>query len=110
MITVDFFQDRSGSLRGFQSEGHAGADEYGYDIVCSAVSALTLNTANSIEALTGAAITEEAEENGGFLRVMLTPETADDPGAQLLLKSLMLGISQMADSYPENLRIRHIER
>ena len=110
MITVDFFLDGNGAFLGYQSEGHAGAGEYGYDIVCSAVSALTISTANSIEALTDSEIREEAAEDGGFLRVMLTPETADDPGAQLLLRALKLGISQMADSYPENLRVRNIER
>ena len=111
MITVDFFQNKDGIFRGFQFEGHAGAGEYGYDIVCSAVSALSISTVNAIESLTQAKIQEEeAEEEGGFLKVILEPQYEDDHDAQLLMKALQLGISQMADSYPENLRIRHIER
>ena len=110
MITVTIYQLETGSIGGFQYEGHADAGEYGYDIVCSAVSALAIGCVNSIEALTEAGFLEDAAEEGGFLKVILEPETADDHDAQLLLKSLALAAGQMAESYPENLRIRHIER
>ena len=111
MISVDFYFNQDGAIRGFQFEGHAGAGEYGYDIVCSAVSALSISTVNAIESLTKARIgEEEADEEGGFLKVILTPPSVEDHDAQLLMKTLYMGISQMADSYPENLRIRHIER
>ncbi len=110
MITVTFYESETGRIRGFHFEGHAGAGEYGFDIVCSAVSALSIGCVNSIEALTEAGFDEEAAEDGGYLKVSLKPETADDHDAQLLLKSLALSISQMAESYPDNLRIRHIIR
>ena len=110
MITVSFFLNKDGLISGFQSEGHADAGEYGYDIVCSAVSALTINTVNAIENLTEARFEEEANEEGGFLKVILVPQSEEDRDSQLLLKALQLGINQMADNYPENLRIRHIER
>ena len=110
MITVSFYHDPSGILCGFQMEGHADAGEYGYDIVCSAVSALAIGCVNSIETFTQAGFEEDAADDGGYLKVILKPETAEDHDAQLLLKSMVLAVSQMAESYPENLRIRHIER
>lgn len=110
MITVSFFEDDAGAMAGFQYEGHAGAGEYGYDIVCSAVSALAIGCVNSIEAFTNVLFEEEAAEDGGYLKVILKPETVKDHDAQLLMKSMALAISQMAESYPENLRIRHIKR
>jgi uncharacterized protein YsxB (DUF464 family) len=110
MITVSIFSCERGCIEGFQFEGHADVDEYGYDIVCSAVSALAIGCANSIEKLTNAGFEEDAAEDGGYLKVILKPETAADHDAQLLLKSMVLAVSQMAESYPENLRIRHIER
>ena len=110
MITVDFFLNEDGAFAGFQFEGHAGAGEYGYDIVCSPVPALRITTVNAVESLTEASFEEEeADEEGGFLKVILTPPSVEDHDAQLLMKTLYMGISQMADSYPENLRIRHIE-
>jgi uncharacterized protein YsxB (DUF464 family) len=63
-----------------------------------------------MEAFTQAGFMEDAADDGGYLKVILKPETADDHDAQLLLKSMVLSVSQMAESYPENLRIRHIER
>ena len=110
MITVSIYHLASGSVAGFLFEGHAGAGEYGHDIVCSAVSALAVGCVNSIEAYTNAGFDEDAADDGGYLKVILKPETAEDHDAQLLLKSMTLAVSQMAESYPENLRIRHIER
>ena len=102
MIEVTLFQ-KGGSLTGFLFSGHAGAGEYGYDIVCSAVSALAINTANAIETFTDVPLEEEAAEDVGYLRCMLGD--ADDRDAQLLMRALELGIRQLAQSYPENIRI-----
>ena len=110
MITFSIFHLDTGSIGGFTFEGHADAGELGYDIVCSAVSALAISCANSIERFTQAGFEENAAEDGGYLEVILKPETAQDHDAQLLLKSMTLAVCQMAESYPENLRIRHIER
>ena len=109
MITVSIFYFKTGSIEGFSFEGHADAGEEGHDIVCSAVSALAIGCANSIETFTDAGFEEDAAEDGGYLKVILKPETAEDHDAQLLLKSMTLAVSQMAESYPENLRIRHIK-
>jgi uncharacterized protein YsxB (DUF464 family) len=94
---------KNGQSSGFSSSGHAGAGEYGYDIVCSAVSALTVNTANAVEALTGAKFSEQLDEEGGFLEFHLMD--LDNHDAQLLLKALELGLRQISESYPENLMI-----
>ena len=48
-ITVYSRQDQS---TGFRSEGHAGYAEEGYDIICAAVSVLSVNLVNSIEEFT----------------------------------------------------------
>ena len=110
MITVSIYELETGSIGGFLFEGHADAGESGYDIVCSAVSALAIGCVNSIEAFTKTSFDEDVHEDGGYLEVILKPETAEDHDAQLLLKSMALAVSQMAESYPENLRIRHIKR
>ena len=47
--------------------------------------------------------TVAAAEDGGYLRCMLGD--ADDRDAQLLMRALELGIRQLAQSYPENIRI-----
>ena len=97
--------ERSGDkVLGFESKGHAEAGEYGYDIVCSAVSVLTINTANAIESLTDARFSVDQVEEGGFLKVMLSDR--DNHDAQILMKALKLGMDQIAENYPDNVRVQ----
>ena len=51
MIRVKFYR-KEGRFFGFQLKGHAEYAEPGEDILCSAVSALAINTVNSLEELT----------------------------------------------------------
>ena len=59
MITVEI-RKSNGEYVGFSSKGHAGYAEEGYDIICAAVSVLTVNTINSIEKFTDDAFKAEA--------------------------------------------------
>ena len=52
MVKVTVYQNQDDVYYGFRMEGHAGFAAYGNDIVCSAVSALVINTMNSIEQFT----------------------------------------------------------
>ncbi len=83
--------------RGFECTGHAGYDDSGRDIICSAVSALAVNTVNSIEEFTQDAMEVEQEPEGGFLRAVF-PQM---PGMQasLLMDSLVLGIQSIQAEY-----------
>ena len=51
MTHITFFKNSEKEITGFYSAGHAGYAESGSDIICSAISVLTINTINSIEAL-----------------------------------------------------------
>ena len=46
-------------------KGHAGYDEYGKDIVCAAVSVLTVNMANSVEKFTDDGFKGSVDEKTG---------------------------------------------
>ncbi len=48
MLKVTFFK-KNGVYFGFKETGHAGFDDEGFDIVCSAVSAMTMLVVNAIE-------------------------------------------------------------
>ena len=96
MITVKIFK-RSDDFEGFQVTGHAGYAESGYDIICAAVSVLTVNTANSIETLTGDTI--EDHEEDGFLSCRF-PNGLGENG-RLLMNSMILGLHQIEANYDE---------
>jgi hypothetical protein len=98
MVTVTLLQ-RDGQYTGFISRGHAGYEEEGRDIVCSAVSALTVNTVNSVEALTEDTFSAEMDPEGGY--VSLRVEQPVSERSQLLLESLVLGLRMIQEEYGE---------
>lgn len=83
--------------RGFESSGHAGYAEEGEDIICAAVSALVINTVNSIEKFTEDGFRLEQAEDGGYLRLYFTVLPGEK--AALLMDSLVLGISGIEADY-----------
>ncbi|MCD7818686.1 MAG: ribosomal-processing cysteine protease Prp [Lachnospiraceae bacterium] len=83
--------------RGFAFKGHAGYAEEGSDIVCAAVSALALNTANSIEAFTEDFFEQKLSEDGGYLQMDFPNGTGEK--ASLLMDSLILGIRGIEADY-----------
>ncbi len=95
MINAEFHYDSSGKLNGFKISGHAGYDESGKDIICSAVSALAINTVNSIEELTDDKCNVNSDESGSLELEVLTPSNS----SELLLRSLYIGIESIRKSY-----------
>ena len=100
MITVTV--TRSGQrITKITAGGHALYDEPGSDIVCAAVSALMINTANSLEQFTDDdLVIEEDPENGGYLSIALEGEISDE--ADLLMRSLLLGLESIQQNYTES--------
>lgn len=97
MIRVKFYLDADKRYKGFAIRGHAGYAAYGSDIVCAAVSALSTNTVNSLEAFSSDRIQIRTEEEFGALVLRL--ETRADETSQLFIKSLALGLSSIRDEY-----------
>ena len=64
MIIVQIFRNDDESIDRFSIKGHANYAKRGEDIVCAGVSAVTVGTVNSIEALTG--VEMDAKMKNGF--------------------------------------------
>ena len=97
MIEITRIKNENGENIGFRCIGHAGFARRGRDIVCSAVSALVLNTVNSIEAFTSTAFTCEADEESGDIDFQFTEEIS--PDASLLIESMILGLKEIQNDY-----------
>lgn len=83
--------------------GHAGFAEggpEGQELICSAVSALTINMANSVEHFTEDKFEAEVEETAGLFRFRFTEDPVS-PEAALLMNSLVLGLQDIEESYGE---------
>lgn len=94
----------NGEIVGFRTEGHAGYAESGSDIVCAAVSMLVINTINAIEQFTDDDCLVQADEENAVisLKVHSVPQSKE---TQVLLKALVLGLSQTAQGNPDYLTI-----
>lgn len=101
MICATIFVD-SGDYRGFLLSGHAGSAEdplEGQELVCAAVSALTLNMANSVEHFTDDRFEAEEDEKTGRFRFWFVSEISE--GSKLLMNSLVFGLMNVAEAYGE---------
>lgn len=97
MVQVTILTDSDKAIRGIRMEGHAGYGEEGQDIVCAAVSALVFNAYNSIEAFTGDEFEGRADEEAGSFHFSFTGEISQQ--SRLLMDSLVLGLTNIMDSY-----------
>ena len=103
MVIAKVVKDSSGYVS-FECSGHAGYMRKGKDIVCSAISILTINTANSIMTLTDSKI--EVNENDGYISWKFTDAPGDD--AKLLMDSLLIGLKSLEEDYKKYLTL-HVE-
>ena len=101
MIKVYLYTTSASELYAFKAYDHGDA------IVCSAVSALALNTVNSIEFFTDDVFTCEYDNDGGFLFFESSSAKAGElkKDVKLLLDSFRLGIESIADNYESQIEI-----
>ena len=96
MITITIYQNHE-DVTGFRCIGHSGYAESGSDIICAGVSALVINTINSIDSLTNSSFHLETEEESGLID--FTFEESADHDAQLLVESMILGLQGIQTNY-----------
>ena len=80
--------------------GHADYDIYGKDIVCAAVSSITILTINNILTIDNTAI---AYQNDDKLVINILKE---DKIVKVLLINLVDSLYQLASDYPKNITIK----
>ena len=106
MTRCTLYLDAASRITGFTIKGHSGYAEEGSDIVCAAVSALALTTDHALCRLVGISPIERGGEDG-FLEVMLPAGMTDSQmrDAQLLLSALHIGLENIAQAYPDYVRL-----
>ena len=106
------FDFKDNQYTNFTLSGHAESGPYGHDLVCSAVSALTIGTVNNLTRLADVEPEVEMnEEEGGYLELTL-PEISNETQlqtAQILLASLFYSLSDIEESYGEYISVSRNE-
>jgi len=100
MIRITVYKNKRNSEIGFDTEGHSGYDEEGKDIICSAVSILEQNLANSVSELTDAEFRCEKDDEKGKFSFRL--DNTENREARVLLRSCILGFRWIMETYGEH--------
>lgn len=95
-------------LESVELTGHAGSGEYGFDIVCAAVSALSINLVNSLEVLTDCTVDLDINEiDGGYMKIDISHVAQKtNEKVQLLFESFLLGMTNLAENSKEFVSIQ----
>lgn len=103
---IDVCIKKSGAhYTGWYVGGHAGYAEIGKDIVCAAVSALTITLETALEVLSDVPVREKAGA-GETGRRMYLPVPSDK--TDLLIEFYKMGIEGLQETYPDHVRL-HLE-
>ena len=98
MIKINVKKDNN-IIKSIEVNGHAEYADYGKDIVCSAVSSIVTTTINDILTLDRDAIKYITKDGN------ITITNLDNDIANKLLNTMLNTLSDLATSYPKNIRI-----
>lgn len=88
-------------LIGFKCDGHANYSQFGNDIVCAAVSVLSINAVNSLQVIAHKQV--DVFEEDGYLEYRIRGKPSVQ--SNIILQSAKLGYEGIAEQYPDNARI-----
>lgn len=98
------FSKKCGKIVSVKLSGHAEASDDGYDMVCSAVSAVSITIANGITEILNLKPIIGIED--GFLSLDLNKLTIEEiDSAQMLLETMLLGLKNIEINYNEYIKV-----
>lgn len=100
MITVKV-EKVKGQYKNISILGHAMYDDYGKDIVCSAVSSIVITTVNGILSLRKGSITYMMSKKGLSIKVH-----DQDQVTQVLIHNMIRMLKELELKYQENIEIK----
>ncbi|MBQ9785550.1 MAG: ribosomal-processing cysteine protease Prp [Clostridia bacterium] len=111
MTKIVFFRS-GGVFYGFEEQGHAGFAEAGNDVVCAAISAMTMLLINTIEVAYASSVDYEIDEGATRIRVCAKaalPEFESDDYKRYAVSGIMMGyycqLSDMLEEYADYLDV-----
>ncbi|MBO4396387.1 MAG: ribosomal-processing cysteine protease Prp [Eubacterium sp.] len=88
---------RDSYINMFRVSGHAEYDDYGKDIICSAMSMLAINTVNSLQFIADETFDIEQDEDEGLISAAFDHKPNEK--AEVLLAAFELGVQGVIDQY-----------
>lgn len=98
------FEKKKGCIVSFDVKGHANSVDEGYDMICSAVSAISLAIANGITEVVK--VNADITMKDGFLSLDLSNQSDEHiHNCQVLMETMMLGLKSVEKSYGEYIKV-----
>ena len=111
MTKIVFFRS-GGTYYGFEEQGHAGYGEAGDDVVCAAISAMTMLVINTIEVAYASDVDYEIDEGATRIKVRskaALPEFEEDERKRYAISGLFLSyfyqLNDMVEEYYDYLEV-----
>ncbi|CAM3492366.1 MULTISPECIES: ribosomal-processing cysteine protease Prp [Brevibacillus] len=101
MVTVNVKRNEQNGIEEITISGHANAGKHGSDIVCAAVSAISLGLINSVDLLLGSnPDVQFADKEGGFInwKVGCHQDPLVSEKQQLLAESMVVSLFMIAET------------
>ena len=115
MTKIVFFR-RDGACYGFEEHGHTGYGESGDDILCAALSAMTMLLLNTIEISYAGDVSYDIDENGAHVTVKAMcalPEFEADEKKRFAVEGLFKGyfyqLNDLLEEYYDYLDVEVVD-
>ena len=116
MTKIVFFRS-DGIFYGFEEQGHTGYGEAGDDVLCAALSAMTMFLINTIEVAYASTVDYEVDEDSTDVRVRCKaalPEFESDDYKRYAVSGIIMGyycqLGDMLEEYGDYLDVSVIDR
>ncbi len=114
MTTVKFYRYQ-GCYWGFEEDGHTGYASAGEDILCSAISAMTMLVVNAIEIAYASDVNYEVDEGATRIEVTCTSVFKEDDEKKKyavcgLFEAYFYQLNDLTEEYYDNLSVDVIEK
>ena len=116
MTTIIFYKS-NGYFYGFEEQGHTGYGESGDDVLCAALSSMTMLIINTIEISFASRVDYTIDENTTDIRLIAKsalPKYESDEKKQYavsgLIQAYFYQLMDLLDEYGEYLDVKEIER
>ena len=91
-------------ITALKAQGHAGDTAAGDNIVCAAVSSLMHTAVNALESVAGVVPVIQKDDRKALLGLRL-PEACESGEAQIILRTIIQGLTDISKEYPKMVRI-----
>ena len=114
MTKIKIFKDKSGNIIQYEMIGHADFGEYGNDILCAAISVLSQTTLIALNKVCGIEeddISFSVDEDKGYLKVSIPKDLEKNISdrANIVLETMIVGLEDLAEQYPEYINLKTME-